>query len=441
MNRRQFLHRAALTLGGLSLRPPLLTPAGQQLLLVDGERLNTHLQELGEFGRTSTGGINRIAFSQADLAAREYVKRLMRAAQLEVTVDAAGNIVGRREGSAGDPRPLMMGSHIDSVPQGGNYDGPVGSLSAIEAAQTLAENGLRLRHALEVVVFANEEGGKTGSRAMSGEVTPSEYGLITHSGHTIGEGITIVGGNPDDLARAERQAGSIAAYLELHIEQGGVLERENVDIGVVEGIVGIKRWRVTIAGFANHAGTTPMNDRRDALLAAAGLIQTVNRVVTRVEGRQVGTVGQLEVSPGAPNVIPGEVTLSLEIRDLDMEKIDALFQAVESESQALARATRTTFAFSQFYVSRSAPTNEHIRRTIADVATELGHSTLRMPSGAGHDAQSIALLGPIGMIFIPSMGGISHSPQEFSHPEDIVDGANVLLNTLRKLDEESPPAP
>ncbi len=441
MNRRQFLHRAALTLGGLSLRPPLLTPAGQQLLSVDGERLNTHLQELGEFGRTSTGDINRIAFSQADLAAREYVKRLMRAAQLEVTVDAAGNIIGRREGSAGDPRPLMMGSHIDSVPQGGNYDGPVGSLSAIEAAQTLAENGLRLRHALEVVVFANEEGGKTGSRAMSGEVTPSEYGLITHSGHTIAEGITIVGGDPDNLGRAERQAGSIAAYLELHIEQGGVLERENVDIGVVEGIVGIKRWHVTIAGFANHAGTTPMNDRRDALLAAAGLIQIVNRVVTRVEGRQVGTVGQLEVSPGAPNVIPGEVTLSLEIRDLDMEKIDALFQAIEFETQALARATRTTFAFSQFYVSRSAPTNEYIRRTIADVATELGHSTLRMPSGAGHDAQSIALLGPIGMIFIPSVGGISHSPQEFTHPEDIVDGANVLLNTLRKLDEEPPPAP
>jgi N-carbamoyl-L-amino-acid hydrolase len=362
----------------------------------------------------------------------------MRAAELDVATDSAGNLIGARAGSDADAAPLMVGSHIDSVPQGGNYDGPVGSLSGIEVAQTLAEHGMKLRHPLEVVVFENEEGGKTGRRAMIGEVVPADLDLVTHSGHTIREGIRIVGGEPDRLEAAERQPGSIAAYLELHVEQGGVLERENVDIGVVEGIVGIKRWDVTIDGFANHAGTTPMNDRRDALLAAAGFIQAVNRVVRGVEGRQVGTVGQVEVSPGAPNVIPGRAVLSLEIRDLDMEKIDALFRTIESGSEEVARATRTTIGFAQVYVSKSAPTTERIRRMIADAAEELALSYMRMPSGAGHDAQSIALLAPIGMIFVPSVGGISHSPQEFSRPEDIADGASVLLNTLLALDAEAP---
>jgi N-carbamoyl-L-amino-acid hydrolase len=195
---------------------------------------------------------------------------------------------------------------------------------------------------------------------------------------------------------------------------------------------------VTIDGFANHAGTTPMNDRRDALLAAADFIRLVNRVITGVEGRQVGTVGQVDVSPGAPNVIPGQVTLSLEIRDLDMRKIDALFQTIEVDSEEIAAATQTRFEFDQYYVSTSAPTDERIRRMIADAANELGYSSLPMPSGAGHDAQSIARLAPIGMIFIPSVGGISHSPDEFTRPEDVVAGANVLLNALLRLDRAWP---
>jgi N-carbamoyl-L-amino-acid hydrolase len=435
MNRRHFAHRLALAIGGLGLRPSLLTSAVTQYLAVNGHRLNAYIQELARFGRLAAGGISRVAFGEADLEAREYVKGLMRAADLDVSVDAAGNILGRRAGHESGARPLMLGSHIDSVPQGGNYDGPVGTLGAIEVAQTLAEGNIETRHPIEVAVFVNEESGKTGSRVMSGELDPAELDLVTRSGHTIREGIRILGGDPDHLGRARREPGSIAAYLELHVEQGALLEREGIDIGVVEGIVGIKRWHVTIDGFANHAGTTPMNDRRDALLAAADFIKLVNHVVTGVEGRQVGTVGQAEVSPGAPNVIPGQVRLSLEIRDLDMEKIDALFQTIESESQKVAEATRTTFALDQYYVSKSAPTNERIRRIIAGVAAELGHSTLHMPSGAGHDAQSIALLAPIGMIFIPSVGGISHSPQEFSHPEDITVGTNVLLNTLLRLDE------
>jgi len=437
MDRRQFLCRSSMAVCGLNLRSPLFTLSGQDTPRVDGRRLSANLDELGRYGRTATGGIDRLAFSQADLEARKFVKDLMRFAQLDLSVDAAGNIVGRREGGDADMPPLMLGSHIDSVPQGGNYDGPVGMLAAIEVAQTLTDRGIVLAHPLEVILFINEEGGKTGSRAMSGEVDPKELDLPTRSGHTIREGIAIVGGDPAALQSVLRRPGSIAAYLEMHVEQGSVLDREAVDIGVVEGIVGIKRWRVTIDGFANHAGTTPMSDRRDALLAAAGFVEIVNRTARDVEGEQVATVGQLEVSPGAPNVVPGRVSLSLEIRDLDMEKIDALFGAMEGDSRPLAKATRTAFAFEQYYVSRSAPTAEPIRQKIADAALDLGYSYMRMPSGAGHDAQSIALLAPIGMIFIPSVDGISHSPQEFSRPEDIWRGANVLLNTLVELDKSA----
>ncbi len=400
---------------------------------IDGDRVLRHLRGLAAFGRTPEGGANRLAFSDADKAAREYVLGLMSGAGLTTAVDAAGNLIGRRPGSQDAP-PVMFGSHIDSVPGGGNYDGPVGAIGAIEVAQSLAEQGIRTRHPLEVVVFSNEEGGKTGSRALSGEVESRELELMTASGKTIGEGLAFIGDNPAALDAVRRQPGSVAAYLELHVEQGAILESQEIDIGVVEGIVGIKRWNVTVTGFANHAGTTPMNQRRDALLAAAQFIWTANRAAVERPGRQVATVGRLEVEPGAPNVIPGEVLLSLEIRDLEMDRIDELFGDMQLEAMRIAEETGTTFAFDQFYVSRAAPTDERLRMIIERSARELDLSTLRLPSGAGHDAQSIALLGPVGMIFVPSVAGISHSPREFSWPRDVVNGVNVLFQAVLGAD-------
>ena len=433
MNRRDFaLH--VLAGGGAVMSPGLVMWRQQTPIRVDGRRLNDHLRELAEFGKNAEGGISRVAFSEADLAGREYVMGLMRAAQLDPSIDTAGNIIGRRAGSAPSLPPIMFGSHIDSVPQGGNYDGQVGSMGAIEVARTLAEREIVTRHPLEIAIFQNEEGGKTGSRAISGEVQPAELDLVTASGRTIGDGIMLLGGNPTALESVRRSSGDIAGYLELHIEQGAILDKRGVDIGVVEGIVGIKRWRVTVEGFANHAGTTPMNDRRDALLAASRFVDAVNRVVTGLPGSQVGTVGQIVPEPGAPNVIPGRVTLSLEIRDLAMDKIDSVYGEVEAEGHRIGEATGTTFRFEQFYVSRAAPTDERIRQLVADSSGELGLTSIRMPSGAGHDAQSIALLAPVGMVFVPSVDGISHSPREFTRPEDVENGANVLLRTLMKLD-------
>jgi N-carbamoyl-L-amino-acid hydrolase len=430
INRRQFNCTLAVALGSA----PFRWFPSQAGVRVNGRRIMEHVFALAEFGKNPQGGVSRVAYSDADKEGREYVLGLMRTAKLDVSIDAAGNLIGRRAGSASGLLPLLIGSHIDSVPEGGNYDGVVGSLGAIEVAQTLAENNLTLRHALEVVIFQNEEGGLIGSRAMDGELTEKELDLVSRSGKTIRDGIRFIGGDVAKLAEVRRKRGDIAAYLELHIEQGGTLESEKINIGVVEGIVGINWWDVTIEGFANHAGTTAMNNRHDALLAAAKFIEAVNRVVTSMPGRQVGTVGRINALPGAPNVIPGKVVLSLELRDLDAAKIDMLFERIKAEAEQIAAERKTKFDYKEINVNIPAPTDPKIRASISEAARELGLTIKAMPSGAGHDAQDMARLGPVGMIFVPSVAGISHSPREFSRPEDIANGANVLLHTLLKLD-------
>jgi N-carbamoyl-L-amino-acid hydrolase len=437
MNRRQFNFRLLGAAGVAMLRYPHGFASGATpSLRVNGARLNAHLAALSEFGKNPQGGVSRVAYSEADRLGREYVLGLMRAAKLNVSVDAAGNLIGRRAAALSDDSllPILIGSHIDSVPEGGNYDGDVGSLGAIEVAQTIAENNVLLRHPLEVIVFQNEEGGLIGSQALTGELTEKTLDNVSNSGKTIREGIKFIGGDVSKLSTVRHEKGSIAAYLELHIEQGGTLEAEKIDIGVVEGIVGINQWNVTVEGFANHAGTTAMNNRQDALLAAAKFIQAVNRVVTSVPGRQVGTVGRIQAWPGAPNVIPGKVVLTLELRDLDAAKIQMLFEKIRGEANQIATSSRVTFDFKPINTNIPAPTDPRVRAIIAESAKELGLSTKQMPSGAGHDAQDMARLGPVGMIFIPSIGGISHSPKEFSRPQDIENGANVLLAALMKLD-------
>jgi len=430
INRREFNYGLIMSVGWLALpRFP-----AQTTLRVNGKRIMDHIQALAEFGKNPQGGASRVAYSDADKQGREYVLGLLRDAKLEVAIDAAGNLIGRRAGIAGNLKPMLIGSHIDTVPEGGNYDGVVGSMGAIEVAQTLAENNVKTLHPLEVVIFQNEEGGLIGSRAIDGELTEKELDLVSRSGKTIRDGIKFIGGDIAKLSEVRRQKGDIAAYLELHIEQGGILDTEKINIGVVEGIVGINWWDVTIEGFANHAGTTAMNNRQDALLAAAKFIEAVNRVVTSVPGRQVGTVGRINALPGAPNVIPGKVVLSLELRDLDAAKINMLFEKIQAEAQKIAADSKTKFDFKEINVNIPAPTDPQIRSMIAVAARELGLTTKQMPSGAGHDAQDMARLGPVGMIFVPSVGGISHSPREFSRPEDIANGANVLLHTLLRLD-------
>ena len=405
-------------------------------LRVNSGRIETRILQLSEFGKNPEGGVSRVAFSQADIQGREYIMTLMREAGLKVRTDAAGNILGRKEGLDSNLPPIVFGSHIDSVPGGGNYDGDVGVIGAIECAQVLHENNFTTRHPLEVVVFSDEEGGLVGSRAMIGKLTPDALQVVSHSGKTIREGIRAIGGNPDKLSEALREKESIKAFIELHIEQGSFLDDKKIEIGVVEGIVGINWWDVTIEGFANHAGTTPMNKRQDAMLAAAHLIVSVNEIATSIPGRQVATVGRIKAEPGAPNVIPGRVVMSLEIRDLSSQKMDLVFEKIQKKAKQIAKQTGTKISFSFIDVAAvPAPTDERMRKIIAEAAEDLGLSYQFMPSGAGHDAQDIARIAPTGMIFVPSVGGISHSPKEFTEPQGMANGANVLLQAILKIDE------
>jgi N-carbamoyl-L-amino-acid hydrolase len=402
---------------------------------VNGQRIGDHLTALSKFGANPQGGVSRVAYSDADLQGRSYVIGLMKAAGLDVHIDGAGNIVGARAGSDSTLKPLLVGSHIDSVPMGGNYDGDVGSMSAIEVAQVLNEKKIVLRHPLEVVIFQNEEGGTIGSQALGEGLTRAQLDLVSHSGKTNREGVRFLGGDPDQLTAARRKPGSIAGYFELHIEQGGRLEQEKIDIGVVEGIVGILHSDVTIEGFANHAGTTPMDQRHDALLTAARFIEKVNQVVTSTPGGQVGTVGWIKAEPGAYNVVPGRVTLGLEVRDLDEQKFVGLFNRIRNEADALGKMNQTRFSFTAPIITHPALTDNGMKKMIEETARSLGFSTKSMPSGAGHDAQEIAHIGPVGMIFVPSIGGISHAPKEFSRPQDIENGANVLLQAVLAFDK------
>ena len=441
MERRTFLKNASLTALGVSafgLPDAAGKPAalGNQLR-VNEQRIVDRIAQLAKFGRDEQGHGYRVAYTQGDVDGRAWFVEQMQRAGLAPTVDAAGNLIGTRKGKNPSLKPIAFGSHIDMVPDGGNYDGPLGAISALEVIDVLNEQRMRTEHPLEVIIFANEEGGTIGSMAMAGGLTPEGVQQKSQSGVTMAEGIKAIGGNPDNLASCVRKKGDLRAWVELHIEQGGILARENVQIGVVEGIVGIEHWEVTVTGFANHAGTTPMAMRQDALLAAARLAIAVQEVITSVKGNQVGTVGKMAITPNAYNVVPGKVVMGLEIRDLSADKIERLFREIEKRAAALATESQTTIRFEkQANASKPALTNKALQQTITAAAKALGLSTKLMQSGAGHDSQEIAAIAPVAMIFVPSVGGISHSYQELTKPGDMSNGANVLLQTILAIDQK-----
>jgi N-carbamoyl-L-amino-acid hydrolase len=437
MKRRRFVATTALGTFGLLRRPALLGQGSEwRTWRVNGQRVNQHLTDLSRYGRNPQGGVSRVAYSQADVEGRGFATELLRAAGLEVRIDPAGNLLGQRPGAMTGVKPILFGSHIDSVPEGGNYDGDVGSMSAVEVAHTLGEKRYRNRHPLMVAIWADEESGLTGSRGFVGDISAEDLAAAGRDGVTLAEKIRRIGGDPARIAEAKHAPGSIAAYLELHIEQGGILEQKGIQIGIVEGIVGINHYDVTIKGFANHAGTTPMDQRQNALLAASELALAVDRIVRSVPGRQVGTVGRLLVKPGAPNVVPGQVDLTVELRDLSMDKIKMLWERIHAELEGITAKYGTTFTFFEQHSNVAALSDPAVREVIADAVTGLGFSSQVMASGAGHDAQDLARICPMGMIFVPSVKGISHAPSEHTRPQDVENGANVLLQTVLRLDQQ-----
>ena len=405
---------------------------------VNSQRLQQTLDKLSEFGRNPEGGVTRLGFSEADMAAREYVMGLMRQAGLAVRVDPAGNIFGRRPGTENLPV-LLFGSHIDSVPHGGNFDGDVGSLGALEVMRALNEHKVATRHPLEMVVWSNEEGhhfgkGLFGSGAAAGVLGPGILERRDEQGVSLADWLRRYGQDPARFTEARIRPGSVAGYLELHIEQGAVLDETRIPIGVVQGIVGINWWTCVATGFANHAGTTPMNRRQDALAAAARAVLAVREEVRAEPGRQVGTVGYMRVEPGARNIIPGRVEFPVELRDLEGAKVERIWARIRERFAAIAREENVEIECVPLAADQPARTDPVFQQAIREAAQAAGLATRDLPSGAGHDAQNASRFAPMGMIFVPSRGGISHSPREFTPPEEVANGVEVLYRSVLLLD-------
>ena len=413
----------------------LSSVSAQTETFADIHRIETQINQLATYGANTPGVMKRVAFSDGDIQARKFITGLMQTAGLIVTTDAAGNIFGRRKGKDNSLPYVAFGSHLDAVPDGGIYDGDLGVIGAIECIDILNQNHKETVHPLEVIMFTDEEEGLIGSRAMTGHLPTEELNYIMNCGKTLRQGINDVGGNADKLNQAKIEGGNIAAFIELHIEQGSNLETSNTNIGIVEGIVGMKPYTITIEGKANHAGTTPMKLRKDALLAAAKLIVAINEAALSMDGRQVATVGQIAVTPGGANVIPGKATISLDLRDVSAGKMDLLLNIIKHKADSIAQLNGTVITFIPKEPKEPVKTDKELQLMIAKAAAELSLTTKYLPSGALHDTQDMAKLAPAAMIFVPSKNGISHSPDEYSSPEDMKNGINVLYKTILKADQ------
>lgn len=405
-------------------------------LRIDSAQLIDDLQTLAGFGQTTDGrGLMRTAFSPADLAARDWIDTQLAALGMRVRRDSAGNTIAEQSGR--DPealKPLAIGSHTDTVPNGGRFDGALGVVAALACARALRNAQATLRHPLEIINFVAEEatlsGGTTGSLLMCGRFNPAQFEQPAWDGRLVRHALSDAGIDPARWREAARAPGSLAAFIELHIEQGDVLERAGVQIGLVEGLVGIRRLKAIFVGEANHAGTTPMLSRHDALVVAAPFVQQVRD--TALTLGITGTVGTFSVHPGAPNVIPGRVEMTVELRALHTTALDRA-TAVLAES-----AAQRGGALSPLIDKAPTLCDQHLIAAIDGACESLGLSRMRLPSGAFHDAANMSVLCPSAMLFVPSVRGISHHPDENTHVDDCINGANVLLHTLLALDVALP---
>jgi beta-ureidopropionase / N-carbamoyl-L-amino-acid hydrolase len=404
-------------------------------LLVNGDRLNQSIANLAQIGQLADGGVKRIAYSQEDLAARNLVQQWMNEAGMTIRIDAAGNIIGRYPGKYDDAPALATGSHIDTVPCGGHYDGAYGVLAGIEVVRTLKENGILLNHPLEVIVFTDEEGSMIGSKAISGRIIDDPNYYRRPDGTDIYTCLEKIGGNWHQIQKARRYPQELVAFVELHVEQGPILESMDKQIGVVEGIVGQRRFNITVKGSANHAGTTPMHLRKDALVAAAKIVLAVNQI-GNTPGQQVATIGKIDLLPNAANVVPGWVEMSLDLRDLSDLHIDSLLDLLRLQLETIAVETDTQIRLYSCLHNEPALAEPEIQQAIASVCQNLGLSYTHLPSRASHDAQELAQITDMGMIFVPSALGVSHDATEYTSPEQCIQGANVLLGTFWQLDRQ-----
>ena len=401
---------------------------------INRNRLAESMDRLGRIGETARGGLTRLALSDDDRRGRDLLVEWMREAGLSLRVDQMGNIFGERPGAQGLP-PVMMGSHADSVPTGGKYDGQLGVLCALEAIRSLNDGRRRTRHPVAMAIFTNEEGARfqpamIGSGVMAGKIPLEDaYNARDKDGLRLGDELERIGylGPEPCLPRPFR------AYLELHIEQGPILEEEKLSIGVVEGIVAIAWSRVTLSGVQDHAGPTPMRIRHDALVAAAEIVGGVRDIACRLGGDLVATVGRLDVSPNIPNAIPGKVALSVDFRDPDDAVLDRARPMLDDVVKRAADREGVAAEIEHYWRVPRTPFDAGVVDAVEASARSLGVGHRRMLSGAGHDAQYMAAICPTGMVFVPSRGGRSHCEEEFTDMDEVERGANVLLGACASL--------
>jgi allantoate deiminase len=406
--------------------------------VIDSERLWRRISDLGEIGRQEGGGVTRLSFTDEERAAKDRVASYMEEAGLAVREDAVGNLFGRREGrNAGAPA-VLIGSHVDSVYGGGNFDGPLGVLAGIEVLQTMEEQGIETEHPVEVVAFTDEEGvrfsfGMVGSRALAGKITAEDLtNYEDDDGVSIAEAMRACGLDPERLEEAARPEDSLRAYIELHIEQGRVLESENLPAGIVTGIAGPVWLRFSLEGETGHAGATPMNLRRDSLAAAAEIMGIVEAEAAKT-GTSVGTVGQLEVEPGGINIIPGKARFSLDLRDIDEHLRDRVEGRILEGAEDACHRRGVRLEIETLQRLAPAPCSDLVRDAAQRACERLGIRPHALPSGAGHDGMQLKDLCPMGMIFVRSKSGISHNPDEWSSQEDCATGADALYYAVLDL--------
>ncbi|EST37302.1 hypothetical protein N566_13660 [Streptomycetaceae bacterium MP113-05] len=402
---------------------------------------------LAEYHDPERPGWTRGAFSPWYTASRDWIEARMREVGLTVRRDAANNVIGTLPGTKAGTSALVTGSHTDTVEGGGRFDGIIGVLGALEAVRTLADAGIELEHELRVVDFFNEEPNQfglscVGSRALVGEIDEQHLRLDDGTGDTMGEALARVGGSPDRLSEARWTEDEVAAFLELHIEQGPVLEREGLPLAIVSAIAGIDRYRFEFTGQPDHAGATPMDYRHDAACAAAEIVLAAERLASG-DGQGVATTGRIEIEPGAPNVVPGTARLWVEFRSGERKWLDACSRELEETAHAAAERRGVRGDVQGLSAVDPVAADTRVREFLARGSERLGLPHRTMFSGAGHDAAHMARLAPMGMLFIPSRGGRSHCPEEWTELEQVATGARALAQGLVEIDRAttSDPAP
>jgi allantoate deiminase len=409
-------------------------------IAISGQRLSTRIDKLGEIGRTKENGVQRLALSEEDRQATILVSEWMVEAGMTVSHDHFGNLIGRKEGKNPDLQPVMIGSHIDSVRNGGKFDGIIGVLAGIEIVHVISETSLAHEHPIEVVAFCEEEGsrfndGLFGSRGMIGKITEENLQKVDDNQVTRYEALKNFGFgiNPDLAHQSIRHVSDIKNYFEIHIEQGPFLDSNNYPIGIVSGIAGPSWFKVKLIGEAGHAGTVPMNLRKDPMIGAAEVIKEVeNLCLTDSEAPTVGTIGRIASFPGGSNIIPESVEFTLDIRDVELERRNHIIKKIEDKIKQVSNDRRLDYEIERNVDVAPVKCSKNLVKSLKEASEQLGIEAPVMVSGAGHDAMLLAEITEIGMVFVRCKNGISHQPNEWADTDDIVIGTNVLFEAVLK---------